>query len=103
MSIKRVNSDGIKLRRSALQLYAAGYAKCYSFILSILKHPRLCLLGNCSRRYSTFYVPIVVIRSRSPFQTRLSRTCSRRSLPPPSLESYRLHPVIVPPASMQSC
>ena len=37
----------------------------------ICAHPRLCLLGNRSRRYSTSYIPIVVIRSRPSFQTRL--------------------------------
>ena len=34
---------------------------------------------------------------RSLFQTRLSTAVPDAVLPPPSLESYRLHPVIVPP------
>ena len=52
-------------------------------------------LGCCSRRNSTSSIPGVV------FQTRLSVVAPGTTLPPPSLESYRLHPCNRP-AYMQS-
>ncbi len=45
-----------------------------------------------SRRYFTSYVPIVVCRSRSLLQARLSTAVPDAVLPPPSLGSYRLLP-----------
>ena len=56
----------------------------------------------------SFFTPTLTLglgvlrRSRFPFQTRLSTAVPDAVLPPPSLGSYRLHPVTVPPAFMQA-
>ena len=68
-------------------------------------------LGNCSQRYPTSHFPVVVRRSRSPLLARPYRLhpCNRTScihavvgsgscfaLPPASMQSYEVDPMLCP-------